>query len=657
MDGIGGGRPAPTTGLASTTRLVLGAGLALALTPPAFAGDAGAVRAGQLVIGSVWTDHAVIQRGRAIAIPGRALPDRRIEARLGNETVRTRADASGRFTLRFVARGASADPLDLSITGEGLAPVLIRDLLVGDVVLCAGQSNMAMPLSQALDGWNRTRAAGDPALRLLTLPESTAEQPQESLAAPPRWLPDDPDSAGAFSAACHAMAVELRRGGGVPVGAIVAARGGTPIRPWLTATAALPLLDPADRALLALRAGDPVGAQQAHGRAWQDWYRQAAAGEEPWRDPAALDWQPVPALSPWNTWRGTSLARDPVGTVWLRRVVELSAAQAAGSATLELGRLDDVDLTLVNRVAVGGDYGADRDRTRRLPPGLLRAGANELLVAVTNLWGAGGFSGGTVQLRLGQGAPVALAEGWLWRRAPLATVPPRPPWDQLTGVGVIAQAMLAPLGELPLAGMVWYQGESDVGHADYARWLAAAIAEWRRQFGAGLPLAVVQIAGYGAPHRLPGESAGAELREAQRRAVLGAAGARLVTAVDLGERTDLHPANKPELGRRLALAISGTDLPQPATARREPGGVRLHFTGVSDGWESWGGPPLGFELCGVGRAGCRFAAARIEGSDIVLGEDGGAASRVRFAWADSPTINLYDHRQLPPPSFELAVQP
>ena len=235
-------------------------------------------------------------------------------------------------------------------------------------------------------------------------------------------------------------------------------------------------------------------------------------------------------------------------------------------------------------------------------------------------------------------------------------MPPRAPWDANAGIGVMHNWMIAPFGHFAMKGAAWYQGESDVGIPGYRDRMRELFAGWRRQFGADMRMLVVQLANYGPVAEQPVASGWAALREDQRQSVLADANAALVTAIDIGERTDIHPANKTLLGERLALAALGTPLPQPLSARLADGAVTVRFSGVEGGLHAWSGPnPLGVELCGASQESCRYAQATIDGDTLVIRDDGKPATRVRYAWADSPVVNLFDGRSLPVPGFELDI--
>lgn len=604
----------------------------------------------------VWSDHIVVQRDAPIVVEGSSAPGEAISATLGDERQTATAGPDGKFALRFAARGASNAPLTLAVNGA--APV--SDILVGDVWLCSGQSNMEMAVDRSLNSWSEINGSADAGLRLMQIQKDTAPVPRADFAAPAPWKLANPQSVAPFSAACFVMARELRRKLGVPIGAIHSSWGGSQIRAWLSPGAGAVLYGAADMAMLTRYESDPLGAVTAFAPRWEDWYRAKSDGSQPWRQPDSLSWNAVPAMTPWNNWTGTPLATQANGTVWLRRTITLTAAQAKAGGTLSIGLIDDVDMTWVNGKPVGNTFSWDAERNYRVPASYLKRGANEIVFAATNSWGNGGFSSSADRLAFSVtgGERIALGEGWRYAIAPVREFPPRAPWDSNAGIGVMHNRMVAPLGAIALKGAAWYQGESDVGIPGYRDRMRELFAGWRRQFGPQMRMLVVQLANFGPPQIAPAYSGWAALREDQRQSVLADGNASLVTAIDLGERTDIHPANKVELGRRLARAAEGGNLPQPVSAAREGDSIRVRFSGVDGGLSAWSSPaPLGFELCGSDQASCRYAAARIDGDSVMLAGDGKAASRVRYGWGDSPLVNLFDAQPLPVPGFELTVTP
>jgi sialate O-acetylesterase len=245
--------------------------------------------------------------------------------------------------------------------------------------------------------------------------------------------------------------------------------------------------------------------------------------------------------------------------------------------------------------------------------------------------------------------------------------PPRAPWQSVGGVTSIYNAMVAPLGAFGLRGVLWYQGESNVEDAaQYQTLLSALMGDWRRQFSANLPYLIVELPNFGATPAAPTASGWANLREAQRRAVLNDPHAALAVTIDVGEARQLHPPDKQSVGLRLARgarhliygeAVSASG-PVPRAAVRDGTHVAVGFEGVEGALVALSSNrPTAFELCAAEQSSCRFVDAALESDRVSL--DAAAiknATRVRFCWGDAPICNLYDQSGLPAGPFEIAIQ-
>ena len=216
--------------------------------------------------------------------------------------------------------------------------------------------------------------------------------------------------------------------------------------------------------------------------------------------------------------------------------------------------------------------------------------------------------------------------------------------------------MIAPLGPMRLAGVAWYQGEADVGQPDYNGKLDVLFKGWRSQFGDQARMMVVQLANYGAEVSQPTASGWAQLRQEQLDAVAADGNAALVTAIDIGEPSDIHPANKNVLGKRLAMGAERAPMPMPVAATMAGETITVRFSGIEGGLRAHGGPyALGVELCGETQESCRYVLPALQGDTMLIAADGQAVTRVRHAWSDAPIVNLYDGRGLPVPGFELKI--
>jgi sialate O-acetylesterase len=410
----------------------------------------------------------------------------------------------------------------------------------------------------------------------------------------------------------------------------------------------------------------PTEAVRQFGGTWGDWWRKQTGdrpGQEPWNASSRLTWKPIPSLANWDNWGPGWKAW--IGSIWARERVTLTAAEAAQPATLSLSAVDDMDQTFVNGIAVGGRNDPGGPRAYPVPKGVLKPGANEIMVFARNVWAQGGLKGPADEFKLlfADGHVKPLATGWEYSKiADKVGTPPVSPWEGSSGVSTIYNAMVAPLEPLQLKGVAWYQGEADVGQPGYDRRLAAWMRNWRTQFkDPQLPFLIVGLAGWGKPVSHPVESGWAALINEQRLAAERDRHAALASAIDLGEPNDIHPANKQEVGRRLALAAQkiayrdgGTVGPLPISATRQGNSIVVAFTKPLQVLS--GANADAFELCGPSAGSCRYADARVSGSSVTIASDGQPVSRVRYAWADYPIVNLYDFDLLPAPVFELAVQ-
>jgi sialate O-acetylesterase len=613
------------------------------------------------VLDAGFGDNMVLQSGTELTLSGRTRPGVKVEARLGEIRASAVSDASGAFSVTLPRQPSSTAPNTLTIS-DATGSTTYSNIVIGNVFLCAGQSNMELSVNRALDTYNQLRLAADDGIRLVMVPKTTAPVPQTQFASPVAWKPATSESVAEFSAACFYMAKALRKKDpSVPVGLIHSNWGGSAARAWFDPEGAAAREGTEQLDLLKLYASDPYAAALAFVPRWFDWWRKADKGREPWKNSSTLSWKPIPKFSFWNEWTGTGLDTEPRANVWLRKVITLTPEQAKGDASLAIGAIDDMDLTFVNGEPVGYTFGWGVERTYRVPAKLLKAGRNEILIAANNMWDTGGFFAGPEGLALtaANGSKVPLGADWEYAQTSVADVPPRAPWDVNAGLGVMHNAMIAPLGKMKLAGVAWYQGESDAGQPAYDAKLETLFAGWRRQFGAQAKMLVVQLADFGERRPAPGESGWAQLRDEQRRAVVADGNAALVTTIDIGEPTDIHPANKNDLGKRLAAAFNGRAMPMPDTAMRAGDKVNVGFTGLAGALTVQGGPyPLGVELCGATAGSCQFVMARAEGSNLLIPvPEGMTPTRVRYAWSDAPVVNLVDGAGMPIPGFELAIAP
>lgn len=616
----------------------------------------------------LFADHAVVQRDRPLPLWGWAGPGAVVRVVLGSASASAVADGDGRWQVLLPPLPAGG-PHRIEVEAEGNR-CRAEDVLVGDVWLCSGQSNMAMAVAKCRDAAREIAAADHPRIRHLAVPRRAAGEPRSSFTA--AWQVCSPETAAGFSAAAYFCARELERQLGIPIGLVHVSWGGSRIDSWMGAgtLAALPGCGErlADFRAEHRREQEQIRLGHTYGDLLTAWFAAHDPGSAP-----GLPWSAGGPDAGWSALdfparlESTALLSGGFrGVVWLRRAVDLPAEAAGRRAQLALGRIDDQHSILVNGHEVAALNGGTS--AARIPPGLLRPGSNVLAVRLLVL-GDGGVRShaGDLQMTVEGLPPLPLAGSWLGRRgAALDRAEPLPAridrgrgrWQGATS---IANGMIAPLSGASLAGVLWYQGEADVSRYDtYQHLLEALSGEWRQRFArADLPFLVVQIANLGRTASAPGDSRRARLREAQARATTAMGHAALAVAIDIGEADDIHPRDKQEVGRRLSLAALATvhgrsvEHSGPVMRAIEPieGGLRVVFD-HADGLAARGGGPLrGFALAGDDRS-FAWAEARIDGDGVALRS---AAVRqpmaVRYGWSDNPDCTLVNRAGLPAVPF------
>lgn len=623
------------------------------------------------LLSPIFQDGAVLQRDEPVQIWGTATPGDTVQVIVAGTTASSVVDEEGSWSAELSAMPGGGPHRLIARSSSGQVQIL-SDVLFGDVYLCSGQSNMEFPVQRSLNSGAAMGSPPNDRIRMLTVDHAHSATPQETLPTPVAWETASPETVGDWSAVCYYFAQDLQQHVDVPLGLLHSSWGGTSITAWMSSEALSSVGGHDDRLqLLADYANDPQSAQQTFGTQWEKWWGDVsgdAAGAEPWQPQTGTQWPQAPdELRSWKNWGKPELATYN-GTLWYRTTVDLTAEQAARDAVLSLGVADDVDQTWINGEIVGNTFGWGLPRTYSIPSEQLQEGTNVLVVNVLNTWGSGGLLAAPPSRALlaGMGDRLPL-EDWQYKK-PATDIgyPPRTPWEPISGLSTLHNAMLAPLHDYGLRGALWYQGESDTDMSGaYREHLNGLKTQWREQFGENLPVLVVQLANFGEQPTQPTSSNWAAVRDAQRRATQGDPNAGLAVTIDIGSPYNIHPTNKKQVGHRLSHAgrhiIYDQDVtpsgPLPTRATRQDDGIAVPFTHVEDTLVAYShNAPIGFELCGPDPGNCRYANAEIDGSRILLtGDELEEATRVRYCWADSPVCTLYDEEGLPASPFELEI--
>lgn len=592
-------------------------------------------------LSSAFGNHMVMQRGVPNEFWGWTAPGSRVSVAVGGHRATGIAGKDGRWSVRILPPKVGGP---YTVTVDGSKHVELSDVLVGDVWLCSGQSNMEFGLSQEKDGLEEVAAANDPQMRIFLAPRQAAPTPQMTNGG--TWKTVTPetiaqDGWGGFSAVGYHFGKALRRELGVPIGLVEASWGGTVAEAWTSREALRPLKDfNAAFPLLDAQAAAGAGPDQGEARG----YERADFDDSAWKT--------TPALSLFH-----DLGLDAFdGTVWARRELMLTDAQAAGGATLALGAIDDDETTWVNGVRVGATGGYNIPRVYALARGALRPGRNVVVVRIVDVAGPGGFFGPArdMALTLADGTRIPLSEGWRAQRGAALALSPNAPT-------ALSNGMIEPLVPLALRGVIWYQGESNADRAtQYRCLLPALIADWRRRFGQErLPFYVVSLASYMPRKASPSEDAWAELREAQALTARSVPNSGLAVTIDIGDAADIHPKDKRTVGERLArialeksyrrsVVSSGPTFRALSVRGSE---ARVRFDHTEGGLVVRGGSLGEFSVAGSDHI-WRWATARIEGDEVVVSSpEVPRPVAVRYAWQANPLATLYNGAGLPAAPF------
>ena len=612
------------------------------------------------------SDGMVLQREQAVRLWGWADPSEavRVEASWREGLVSTLADAEGRWSVELHTPVAGG-PHSLVVSGKNR--IELSDVWSGELWLCSGQSNMEWKLSSGIrDQAEEIAAANDPLLRQFNVQNNYSLEPEEDCNG--SWQICTPETAPGFIATGYFFARELRRELDVPVGLIASEWGGTVAESWTSDAGLAPLGDfgPQLARVAQARSGDSApGESLADLRA--AWFADVDArdpapqGSAGWMDPALDDsaWERIAQPGGWS---GDNGAFD--GIAWQRFEVVLPESWAGRDCTLHLGPVDDMDTTWFNGARVGGTEEPGRWQQARvysIAGEHVRAGANSLVVRVLDTGGGGGMYGdaGAVRLELAdESESVSIAGDWAFRRGPAVSSLPGYPssnWFHHNYPTALHNGMIQPLIQATIKGAIWYQGESNVSrHSQYRDLFPAMIRDWRTLWGYDFPFYFVQIA----PFAYGGDQGqAAALREAQLLA-LSVEQTGMACTMDIGEARDIHPRNKQDVGKRLALCALANDYgrevawrgPHYAAHSVDGAELSLEFE-FADGLRALDGELLHFQVAGADRVFMN-AEARIEGERVVLRADGVEAPvAARYCWGAADMGTLVNAAGLPASSF------
>ena len=610
------------------------------------------------------SDDMILQREMPLHIWGWADIAEKVSIRFRNKTYKTIADAKGNWKIDLPAQKAGG-PYDMTLQGQNR--IELKNILIGDVWFCSGQSNMQHQMHIHPDEFAKEiETANNSEIRQFLVPMKAVLTGLAEDVDQASWKTVTPQNIKEFSVVAYFFAKNLYQQYHVPIGIINASVGGTPIEAWMSEGA---LQNFPDAKKLLDRNKDTAFVENNNRTARAYIQAQPVPVDPGMQD--EIKWY-IPNFddSNWNKlmvpgfWEDQGL-KDLDGTVWYRRNVTLSQEQAAGIVKVYLGRIVDADEVYVNGQSIGRTTYQYPQRRYQAAPGIFHEGTNNITVRITNYGGKGGFVPGKPCMIIAGNDSISIAGYWKYKVAntfsPGDKNAPREISKHLQPAALY-NGMLGPLLPYTAKGFVWYQGESNTGSgAAYTALQNTFIEDLRTKTGQpSLPVLFVQLPNFMDRSFLPQDTDWARIRDAQSKS-LSLSHTGMAVAIDLGEWNDIHPDHKDEVGRRLSLAARhiayGEDIvysgPTLVESTFTDARVELTFGNIGSGLMFRDDDVISnFAVAGANKI-FHWASATISGNKVIItNAPGEQIMYVRYAWADNPGgMKLYNREGLPAAPF------
>lgn len=601
------------------------------------------------------TDNMVVQQNSVYSIKGKAAAnsDIFINAGWNNTAITAHSDDCGNFTAKLATPPAGG-PFSIVFTDKDGSTVL-ENVLSGEVWLCSGQSNMEFPVqgwTTVMDYDRIVATAHHPDIRLLQVKKTTAFTPQEDVEVNAGgWQICSSASIADFSAIAYFFAQELSEKLKVPVGVIDTTWGGTPAEAWTSAEAleSVPGFE-AELSDLKTYGGNITALHQSYQERSTKWKEMANAPKES----VDTDWKKITMPGYWEN----SVLPEFDGIVWLQKNIDIPADAAGKDLTLSFAAIDDEDETYFNDILVGKGAGYNTPRSYTVDGSLVRSGSNVIKIKISDFGGEGGIAPGTSEAVIGN-LSIPIDGDWQYKIQCDFSQLPSPPVapNSSSYPSVLYNAMLSPLAQMPIKGVLWYQGCANVGRdRQYEPLFKALINNWRSLWGKNLPFYFVQLAGYLKPAAIQPDSKWAALRNAQAKA-LELDNTAMAVAIDLGNPADIHPKNKQDVAHRLALIALNRDYgydciyeaPRCISIERTGKNLKLKFDSQLFPTSS---SITGFIISGKDGKYTTATPVMTDKHTILLGSPTiEEPAYVKYNWADYPIGNLYGPTGLPVAPF------
>jgi len=609
-------------------------------------------------VSPIFGDNMVLQRGKLNTIWGWSDPGDTVKVQIGENAASGVAGPDHRWQVKIMPP-AVGGPYTVQINGH--QSVTLNNVLVGDVWLCGGQSNMGLPLRMTANADEEVKAANYPEIRFFSVGGHSTYNHIGVIDG--SWRVLSPETANWVSAVGYYFAKDVQNQIHVPIGLVVDAVGGTPAETWTSADALRPLKD-FDVPLAEVDRLAAAGAPE-HGDYIEHWYDEYDTGlKQKWAAPDLDD----------SSWTAVTIpggfkelgVPDTPAVAWFRKEITLPDPLPAGRSALFLGIIERMDTVFINGTQVGGSAWVENPRVYPMFGPWLKPGKNVIAIRVFKTKPDGGFMSKPedLHLDLGDHTTIPLAGQWKGK----LSVDARPPqplpiafenWPVMPTV--LYEGVLAPIGQLSITGAIWYQGEqnSDRGY-EYRKVLPAMIADWRKLFGQGdFPFYIVSLPAFKHRSPTPVDDTWAETRESQAITAATVPNTCLAVTIDTGDPDNIHAKEKAPVGDRLARCALANYYGKPvsylgpslASVDRFPNSIRLHFAHTDGGLVVKGEKLEEFTIAGDDHK-WYWADARIEDDTVVVSSPSVPNPReVRYAWQGDPAATLFNGAGLPAGPF------
>ncbi len=611
----------------------------------------------------IFSDNMILQRDKVLKIWGWADKNEKVKIEILGQIKNAKTDKSGYWYVNLdpIPYGG---PYQMKIQGANNT-ITLNNILIGDIWLCSGQSNMEMPVN----GWGQVynyekeiKDADYPLIRAFNVEKAMSMTPNSDFEG--KWQVCSPETVSSFSATAYFFARKLNRELNIPIGIINSSWGGTDIETWISSDSFNKLPDNFKERYAGMKDINLAKFAQENESKKKD-YLAALANDpgikEEWFKPssATTNWKKMQIPQEWGQ---TELASID-GIVWFRYNFTLPESANGKTATIHLGPVDDDDVSWINGIKIGETVGYGIPRIYDIKKGVLKNGINNLTVKVVDHSGGGGLFGLPDDLYIEvNGIKYPLAGEWEYK--PSATNKEFGYIDFSPNAypSLLYNAMINPITPLSIKGAIWYQGENNANAAyNYRTLFPTLINDWRGKCGYQFPFYWVQLANYMAKETQPEDSKWAELREAQDMTLsLPNTGQAVIT--DIGDGADIHPRNKQDVGLRLALIALNKDYGKsdivysgPTFKKMEISGDKaiIYFDNIGKGLsvKSKYGYVEGFAIAGADNKFV-WAKAYLDGDKVIVTSDKITNPvTVRYSWSNNPDVNLFNSEGMPAAPF------